>query len=317
MSYTHLIQHERYQIQSWHAAGIGLREIARRLQRHPSTICRELRRNAAASGRYYFETAHRKACRRATACRSHPSITPELWACVEAHLRQDHSPEQVSAQLSRHGLAVSHVRIYQYIAQDRRTGGTLWRHRRHRRRYRRHPMAPRRFTPGRSVRERPAHVHHRRRTGHWELDTLRPGRGKAAVLCAVERKSRFVRLARLKAGRAKPLALALIEKLRDYSRRVHSLTADRGSEFAWYWLIEDELQAPVYFCDPYCAWQRGTVENTNGLLRQYLPRQRDFSTITDSELQRIEDRLNDRPRKSLGYQTPRKVFYASLKRCAS
>lgn len=121
----------------------------------------------------------------------------------------------------------------QYIAQDRRTGGTLWRHRRHRRRYRRHPMVRRRFTPGRSVRERPAHVHHRHRTGHWELDTLRPGHGKAAVLCAVERKSRFVRLARLKTGQAKPLALALIEQLREYKPRVHSLTADRGSEFAW------------------------------------------------------------------------------------
>lgn len=317
MSYTHLIHHERYQIHCWHADGLCMREIAERLQRHPSTVSRELRRNASASGLYFVDTAHRKACRHASACRSHPRVIPELWACVEAHLRQDHSPEQVSAVMRQHGLAISHTRIYQHIAQDRRNGGTLWKHRRHRRRYRHHPMAPRRFTPGRSLRERPAHVEQRTTTGHWEVDTLRPGRGREAVMCAVERKSRFVRLDWFKTGQAQPLALRLIERMREVLPRVHSVTADRGSEFAWHWLIEDELQIPMYFCDPYCAWQRGTVENTNGLLRQYFPRRRDFSTITAKELQAVEDRLNDRPRKVLGFRTPREVFYASLKRCAS
>lgn len=317
MNYTHLIHHERYQIQCWRAAGVCLRQIAERLQRHPSTVSRELRRNASASGLYYVDTAHRKARHRASRCRSRPRVTSELWTCVAAHLRQDHSPEQVVAVLRQHGLAISHTCIYRRIADDRRQGGTLWQHRRHRRRYRHHPLAPRRFTPSRSIRERPTHVNQRRQIGHWEIDTLRPGRGKAVVLCAVERRSRFIRLIWLKTGQAKPLALRLIERLREILPRVHSLTADRGSEFAWHWLIEDELQIPVYFCDPYCAWQRGTVENTNGLLRQYFPRHRDFSTITAKELQTVEDRLNDRPRKVLGYRTPRQVFYASLKRCTS
>ena len=288
MSYTHLIQHERYQIQSWHAAGVCMQEIASRLQRHPSTVSRELRRNVAASGLYYFETAHRKACRRASQSRSRPRITPELWACVEAHLRQDHSPEQVVAVMRQHDLAISHTCIYQRIAKDRRQGGTLWKHRRHRRAYRHHPMAPKRFTPTRLLRERPVDVARRRTTGHWEIDTLRPGRGKAAVLCAVERRSRYVRLDWFKTGQAQPLAERLIERMREVLPRVYTITSDRGSEFAWHWLIEDELQIPVYFCDPYCAWQRGTVENTNGLLRQYFPRKRDFSTITASELQAVE-----------------------------
>lgn len=317
MNYTHLIHHERYQIQSWHAAGLSLREIAARLQRHPSTVSRELQRNRSPSGVYYADTAHRKAIRRASVARCHPQISPAIWAQVEARLRQDHSPEQIAAVLARGRCGVSHTRIYQYIAVDRRAGGTLWHHRRHRRRYWHHPVGPRRFTPSRTIGERPAQVNERRQTGHWEIDTLRPGRGLAAVLCAVERRSRFVRLGWLKTGLAKPLAFRLIERLREYLPRVLSLTADRGSEFAWHWLIEDELQAPVYFCDPYCAWQRGTVENTNGLLRQYFPRRRDFSTITAKELQAVEDRLNDRPRKVLGYRTPREVFYASLKRCAS
>ena len=317
MSYTHLIHHERYQIQCWHADGLCLREIAERLERHASTISRELRRNVSVSGTYYVDTAHRKASRRASRSRSHARITPELWACVEAHLRQDHSPEQVMGELCLHGLSISHTSIYRHIAQDRRRGGSLWHHRRHRRSYRHHPLAPRRCTPTRSIRERPAHVEERKTTGHWEIDTLRPGRGKAAVLCTVERRSRFVRLDWFENGLAEPLAQRLIERMREVLPRVHSLTSDRGSEFAWHWLIEDELQIPVYFCDPYCPWQRGTVENTNGLLRQYFPRSRDFSTITAKELQAVEDRLNDRPRKILGYRTPREVFYASLKRCAS
>jgi IS30 family transposase len=219
--------------------------------------------------------------------------------------------------MRQHDLLISHTRIYQHIAKDRRLGGTLWRHRRHRRAYRHHPTTPRRFTPSRSLHERPSHVLQRRTIGHWELDTLRPGRGKAAILCSVERRSRFIQLVWLKTDEAKPLALQLIRRLRSVLPRVRSLTADRGSEFAWHWLIEDELQVPVYFCDPYCAWQRGTVENTNGLLRQYFPRQRNFDTITAKELQAVEDRLNDRPRKVLGFRTPREVFYTSLKRCAS
>lgn len=126
-----------------------------------------------------------------------------------------------------------------------------------------------------------------------------------------------MRLARLNIGQAKPPALTLIERLLEYAPRVHSMTADRCSEFAWYWLIEDELQAPVYFCDPCCAWQRGAVENANGLLRQHLPRHRDFSTIAARELQGIEDCLNDQSRKVLDYQTPRQVFSAALKCCTS
>lgn len=317
MSYAHLIHHERYQIQRWFAAGLSRREIAERLQRHPCTISRELRRNVSPSSVYYAETAHRKARRRAAECRRHVRVSGATWMLVESRLRQDHSPEQIAAVLRRDGNAVSHTCIYHHIAHDRRQGGTLWQHRRHRRRYRRHPLAPRRFSPSRSIRERPAAVETRRRTGHWEVDTLRPGRGNAALLCVVERKSRYVRLVWLKTGEAKPLALRLVQELDDVRQQVRSLTADRGSEFAWHWLIEDELRVPMYFCDPYCAWQRGTVENTNGLLRQYFPRKRDFLTITGREVQAVEDRLNDRPRKVLGFRTPRNVFYASLKRCTS
>ena len=189
MSYTHLIHHERYQIQCWHAAGLCLREIAERLQRHPSTISRELRRNISASGTYYVDTAHRKASRRASRSRSHARITLELWACVDAHLRQDHSPEQVMGELCLHGLSISHTSIYRHIAQDRRRGGTLWRHRRHRRSYRHHPLAPRRFTPGRSIRERPekgARVNYRLnsygKSGGSASDTAFRGRPRARTV---------------------------------------------------------------------------------------------------------------------------------------
>lgn len=316
MNYSHLILHERYQIRAWRAQGFSLREIAERLQRSPSTISRELNRNLSRSGVYHEETAHRKAQKRSRLSHSHARIPMSTWNLVEARLRLDHSPEQISAILRQKGFPVSHTRIYRHIAQDRHNGGTLWQHRRFRRRsYRCHPLVPRRFTPHRSIRDRPAIVEARKDIGHWEADTLRPGKGLSALLCLVERKSRYIRLSLLKTGHAKPLALRLIERLKDVQAHVRSLTADRGSEFSWYWLIEDELQAPMYFCDPYCAWQRGTVENTNGLLRQYFPRKRDFSTITEKEVRLVEDRINNRPRKVLNYQTPKKVFYDSIKRC--
>lgn len=316
MNYTHLILHERYQIRTWRAQGFSLREIAERLQRSPSTISREISRNMSHSGVYYDEIADRKARKRLKLSRSHIRIPESTWHLVETRLRQDHSPEQISAVLRQEGFPVSHTRIYHHIAQDRRNGGTLWQHRRFKRRnYRRHPLVPRRFTPHRSIRDRPAVVETRKQIGHWEADTLRPGKGLSALLCLVERKSRYIRLSLLRTGHAQPLALRLVERLKDIKKQVRSLTADRGSEFSWYWLIEDELQAPMYFCDPYCAWQRGTVENTNGLLRQYFPRKRDFTTITDEEVQLVEDRINNRPRKVLNYQTPMKVFYDSIKRC--
>jgi len=211
---------------------------------------------------------------------------------------------------------VSHERICQHIAADRIAGGTLWRHLRQRKRRYRRRCVPGRFALARSIHERPAHVERRRQAGHWESDTTVGSTGVAALVTSVERKSRFVRLKRVASRRARPVTHALLATLAPLAGLVRSLTFDRGSEFAEYALIESALAATTYFADPYCAWQRGSNENTNGLLRQYIPRSRDMATLTDAEVDRIERKLKNRPRKPLGFRTPSEVLLGTQQRGA-
>ena len=163
--------------------------------------------------------------------------------------------------------------------------------------------------PGRrSIWERPAPVDARRQLGHWEADTLRGARRRAALLSVVERRSRYSRLAKLARLSARTARRALVARLSAFSARVRSLTADNGKEFAEHRQTSEDLRADFYFADPYAAWQRGTGENTNGLIRQYLPKTRDLSTVSGAEIRMIENRLNLRPRKCLDYLTPYEVF---------
>lgn len=315
MGYTHLSQDERYQIQWLHRGGLSTHLIGRELGRAHSTILRELARNAAPDGAYEHRAAQRRSVERRHVASARPRITAAQWARVEARLREDWSPQQIAGSDE---VAVSHERIYRHIADDRQRGGTLWRHLRRRQRRRRHrcgtPRQRQRFG-GRRLAQRPAVVAARRRVGDWEGDTV-VGQGPARVLTLVERKTGFVRLRRLPNGTARAVSLAVAHALHPLRARVHTLTWDNGSEFAEHALIDEMLGARSYFADPYAAWQRGSNENANGLLRQYLPKGSDLDTITDEQLQQIEDRLNRRPRKRLGYRTPQALFEASFKRGA-
>lgn len=159
------------------------------------------------------------------------------------------------------------------------------------------------------IAERPAGVATRRRLGDWEGDTLAGNRWRTGVLTLIERKSRFTRLGRLQNKSASVTASVVARCLQPLTSRVRILTVDNGQEFARHPHISARLKAPVYFADAYAPWQRGTVENVNGLLRQYFPKALDFTTITRRNLRRAEDRLNHRPRKCLGYRTPHEVFF--------
>ncbi|KLB13184.1 transposase, partial [Xanthomonas hortorum pv. gardneri] len=164
------------------------------------------------------------------------------------------------------------------------------------------------LTHRRSWTQRPSVVEQRSRIGDWELDTLRASHGKAVVVSMTERRSRLHLLAYSPDGTAENVRNAIVERLGGLGHTVHTLTADNGKEFADHRLIAACLQSDFYFADPYCAWQRGSNENANGLTRQYLPRHIDFSTITDAHLRWIEQRLYNRPRKILGFKTPLEVF---------
>ena len=239
------------------------------------------------------------------------------WLEIEARLREEWSPEQIAGRARyEKRSAASHERIYQYIAADRAAGGTLWRHRRHRKRYRRSRTQPGRYALARSIHERPAAVDRRLRIGHWELDTMRGSSGRAAVVTMVERKSRLIRLVRVSRKTARAVSRAVISALAPIGARVMSFTMDRGSEFADHALIESVLGAKAYFADAYCAWQRGSNEQHNGLVRQYLPRRIALRGVNQEQIDNIENKLNNRPRKTLGYRTPLEVFSVSFNRVA-
>lgn len=312
-SYTHLAQEERYQIHALMKVGHKPSEIAAVVGRHPSTVGRELSRNRGHRG-YWPGQAQAMATARASASRTRPRISGRQWTAVGALIRRDWSPEQIADRAALEGtLAISHESIYQFLYADKAQGGDLAARLRAQKPYRKrygsgHERRGR--IPGRvGIEQRPPAVESRDRIGHWEADTVHGRRRSGAVLSLVERRSRLTRLAKLPRASAEAVRRGARRRLLPIVHAVDSLTADNGREFAFHQRIAADLNADFYFADPYCAWQRGTNENTNGLVRQYLPKSRDMTTLTGAEIRMIENRLNHRPRKCLGYLTPYEVFH--------
>lgn len=306
MARGHLTQAERYQVHALRDAGLSLRGIGKRIGRHPSTIGRELRRNAGAAG-YLPEAAHGLAKQRKRHASTTSRIPVEHWPLIEARLREDHSPEQVAGAT---GLA-SHERIYQHIAADHRNGGDLYRclrQRKPRRRRRCHPDRRGQIRFRRDIEQRPAIVEARERVGDWELDTMVKANGGAVLVTLTERRSRMHLIRKVDGRTAKAVCRAVVGALYPLRRLVHTLTSDNGKEFADHEVMALAIGTDFYFAKPYASWQRGSNENANGLVRQYLPKGTDFATICDEQLAEIERRINTRPRKTLDFRTPLDVF---------
>ena len=310
-SYNQLTQVERYQIHALQGADCSMADIARKLGRHPSSISRELKRNAIA-GRYCPGPAHRRAQLRQQD-KPRQRSKGHVRETVSILIRYDWSPQQVSLWLAKERKTqVSHEWIYQFIYADKRSGGKLHTHLRcQKKRRKRYGSNERRgqISNRVSIDERPAVVAQRSRIGDWEIDTMIGARHSGALLSLTERKSRGVLLAKLpdcSADEATYATLGLLSELKD---KVHTITVDNGKEFSGHEDISRVLEAKFYFAHPYSPWERGTNENANGLMRQYFPKGRDFSTITQAELEHAMDRLNNRPRKCLGMQTPNQVLY--------
>ena len=211
-------------------------------------------------------------------------------------------------------MRVSHETIYRWIYLDASRGGTLYHHLRRRRKKRRRQGrygSGRRFIPGRiSISERPSIVDTRERFGDWEGDTMEGKKSTGYMATHVERKSRYLIAAKLTNKTAESLTLQSIKSFQRIPKRMRqTLTVDNGKEFAPFKELEDKTGLTVYFADPYSAWQRGTNENTNGLLRQYFPKGTDFKRITEECIAFAVKKLNHRPRKCLGYQSPQEVFW--------
>lgn len=309
--YTQLTQEERYQIYALRKAGHTQNEIAETLGRDPSTISRELRRNKGLKG-YRPAQAHRLAEHRKKE-RERRKIPQSTWARVEQLLREDWSPEQISGWLAREeGIAISHEWIYQYVYKDKRCGGDLYRHLRcqkpRRKRYGSYDRRGR-IRERVSIDERPEVVEARSRIGDWEADTVIGKPGGAVLVTLVERVSRFSLIALAPGKTAEAVKQAILKRMQPMADHVHTLTYDNGKEFAYHMEIAQALAAEGYFAHPYHSWERGLNENTNGLIRQYLPKGTDFDKLTDQQIESIMNKLNNRPRKCLGFRTPNQVFF--------
>ncbi|MHC4258640.1 MAG: IS30 family transposase [Planctomycetota bacterium] len=291
--------------------GIRQTEIAKVIGVHKSTISRERRRNRGLRG-YRPKQAHRFAkIRRAKAVTTR--ISPDTWILVERLLRDDWSPEQISGWLSREfQMMVSHESIYQFVLKNKRQGGTLYLHLRckKQRRKRYGSTNYRGRIPDRiSIDRRPVVVDKRSRIGDWELDTIIGKGHKQAIVSLTERKSRLTLIAKVKRKSAELVSQSVQRLLEPIASKVFTLTSDNGKEFARHQEISTALQADFYFAHPYSSWERGLNENTNGLIRQYFPKKHDFTTITEKAISMVMNKLNNRPRKCLGYKTPNEVFF--------
>lgn len=285
MTYKQLTSEQRYQIYALLKSGQKKSEIAKVLGVHKSTIGRELKRNRGKRG-YRPKQAHRKTLRRRK--KTKKRINAKTWAIVEEKIRQDWSPEQVSGWLKRNtAIRISHEWIYQYIYADKRAGGDLHEHLRCQKKYRKRYGSKDRRGKIRnrvSIEERPEIVEQRKRLGDWEADTIIGKGGRGAIVTLVERKSRLTLLEKIKRRTAEATEKAIVSLLQPYHLQTLTITFDNGKEFANHQEIAKQLQADTYFAHPYASWERGTNENTNGLIRQYFPKGSDFSSITDDQI---------------------------------
>ena len=315
MTYKQLARKQRYQISILQRAGHNQTYIAKLLGFHKSTISRELRRNRGQKGYRHLQAEKLADERQCAAYRSR--IAWQTWQQVERLLRQDWSPEQISGRLKlAKQPSVSHEWIYLYVYADKRHGGTLHQHLRSQKKQRKRYSGyiRRGQIPNRtSIDKRPKIVARKGRFGDWEADTIIGARHKGGILSVVERKSKLTRLRKLETKAAAEMKDNSIELLAPLAAQVHTITVDNGKEFCEHELIAAGLQARIYFAHPYASWERGLNENTNGLVRQYFPKKYDFAKITDKDLQQVEDLLNNRPRKTLGYRTPNEVFFKQRK----
>ncbi len=319
MSYTHLTLGERYHIQAYISRGYSNKEIAKQLGVHPSTISREIRRNKGdIAGTYFGYGAHDKYKKgqQDHARKANLKLTDSTIKLIKKYLKKEYSPEQISATLSiKHSITISHVTIYTFIHEDRLHNGTLHTKLRHKgKRRAKYGKGRKNRIPNRvSIEQRPTIVDDKIRVGDFEADTI-IGKGRqGAIVTIVERKSMYVKLSLPVRKKALIVANEMIRLLGRYKKHVHTITTDNGLEFAKHQTIAKKLKCDYYFCHPYSSWERGLNENINGLIRQYIPKGSSFEHLTAKDIKRIENRLNHRPRKSLGWRTPYEVFHENLK----
>ena len=315
MKKKHLTEGQRYEIFALLQSGRSQKDIAIQLKVNKSTISREISRNSDGRSKSYKpDLAHRKYMKRMKGRTHFHKFDSSLQQIVDAFLKADFSPEQINGLLKTNVKEyVSHETIYQYIWKDKRTGNKqLFKHlRRKGRRYAKRGSKTngRGFIKNRvDIDERPSIVDEKVRFGDLEIDTVIGRNHKGALLTINDRVTGLVWIRRLSGKEAGPLTKAAVDALMPVKDLIHTITADNGKEFSFHEKIAEKLNILIYFAKPYHSWERGANENTNGLIRQYFPKGTDFGNITQEQVMRVQNILNSRPRKRLGYMTPKEKF---------
>lgn len=318
MKYVQLTYEERVTLSVLKQQGQSVRSIANVLGRHFSTVYRELNRNRCykIDGAYRPSKAQRRTRARRRRSRRNRHYTDQDFLLTRKLLRQKWSPEQVTGHLRRFGLftrRISHETIYQYIWRDKANGGDLWKHlrqsvKRRRKRYNAYDSRGR-LANKRHISERPATVETRQYLGHWEIDTVMGKGSKDCIVTLLERKSGYVLIGKLPDRSTSSLNKRVIKMIQQSGLIFKTITADNGTEFHQYKMIEKACNVTFYFATPHHSWERGSNENANGLIRQYLPKGTSMSGLTQAKCERIAENLNTRARKRFNYKTPEEIYY--------
>ncbi len=318
-NYTHINSHQRTELATLHRNGYSVSNISKQLKLHRSTIYRELKRNSRVRGSYDAYFANNVSEIRKERFAKNRKFTSQMMSLIKEKLeKQQWSPEQINGYCNKNNIPmVSHERIYQYIYQDKESGGNLFEHlrtgkKKYKKRYGKHKERKVIIKNKISIDERSEVINNKERYGDWEIDTIIGKNHKGAIVTIVERKSSFILIRKLKGKNAEELAKQTIRLMMPYKDLVHSITSDNGTEFANHEYIAQKLNAQFYFAHPYSSWERGLSEYSNKLIRQYVPKKSNFDHFSTDYLNEVNIKLNNRPRKLLNFNSPLMVFISNF-----
>ena len=313
--YKQLTSEQRYTIFILLQNGTKKKDIAKAINVSPSTISREIKRNSGHNGHYNWETAQRNVVYRKHKKPGNRSIDDRVKnEAIRLLTEEQWSPVQISGYLAKQEKHISHETIYRVIRKDKRDGGSLYKNCRHKLKHRARPVGGKRISiPNRiSISERPVEADGKR-FGDFEMDTIVGKDGHGAIVTLTERSTNMLLMRKLNKGKnAKELARTVIHLLAPFKGRVKSITTDNGTEFACHEMIAKSIGTKIYFADPYSSWQKGAIENVNGLIRQYIPKNTCFSNISQQQITKIMQKINTRPREKLNFSTPNECFYKKM-----
>ncbi len=311
--YTQLKDIQRYQIETYLKVGKSKPFIAEMLGVSVSTIYRECKRNSSARGLYQASKAHRASCNRKERYVKPRTFDTEKRNLIKYYLLEEQwSPKQIEGYCKENKIPmVSHERIYQYIRENKATGGDYYTHLRHQLKHRKRSVGKSVTIKNRvSIDQRPDCINNKERFGDWEIDTIIGKEQKGAIVTIVERTTGMLMMKKLPNGKqAKGLSKELIGMLLPYKKHILSITSDNGKEFADHQSITKKLGTKFYFANPYHSWERGLNEYTNKLIRQYIPKRTAFDNFTDLQITQIQHKINRRPREKLNFKNPKQIFY--------